>query len=47
MKVTDFTSKVTRKEGGKVKISVAQVAEVLKIANQLLDGKLYGLIKKL
>jgi hypothetical protein len=47
MKVTDFTSKVTRIEGGKVKISVAQVAEVLKIANKLLSGKLYKLIKLL
>jgi hypothetical protein len=47
MKVSDFSSKVTRKEGGKVRISVAQVAEVMKIANKLLAGKLYKLIKQL
>jgi len=47
MKVTDFTSKVTRIEGGKVRISVAQVAEVIKIANKLLCGKLYKLIREL
>lgn len=44
MKIVDFVSDVTRKEGGKEKTSAAQVAEVFKIVNRELWGLPYGLV---
>jgi TRAP-type mannitol/chloroaromatic compound transport system permease small subunit len=46
MSVKEFIKEVTLQEGKKVSLSIAQVAEVLKIANELLDGELYKLIKR-
>ena len=46
MKVSEFADKVTRIEGKRKSISVAQVKEVLKIVNELLDGKVYKLIRR-
>ena len=47
MNINDFAVKVTKKEGGKKSISIAQVKEVLKIVNDLLKGELYKLIRKI
>ena len=47
MNINDFSKKVTKLEGGKISISIAQVKEVLKIVNGLLKGGLYKLIRKI
>ena len=47
MKVTDFSEEVTKKEGLKKSISIAQIKEVLRIANQMLKGELYKLIRRI
>jgi len=46
MKITDFAVEVTKLEGGKKQINIAQVKEVLKVINKLLGGKLYKLIRE-
>jgi hypothetical protein len=38
MRVDIFSEKVTKKEGKRKSISIAQVKEVLKIANEMLGG---------
>lgn len=45
MKVTDFALKVAEKEGGKKQVNIAQIKEILKIANELIEGALYKLIR--
>ena len=47
MKITDYTADLTRREGGKVLLDVAQVAEVLKLINKDLWGIPYLLIRLL
>lgn len=44
--IRDFTSHITRLEGGKKKISVAQVAEVLKLVNKETQGEFYKFLKR-
>ena len=44
--VHDFSVEVTLIEEGKESCSIAQVKEVLKIANKLTDGGLYKLIRE-
>ncbi len=46
MKVTDFSIKVSRQEGLKKGVDIAQISEVLKVANNILGGELYAIIKK-
>lgn len=46
MKVTKFSEKVAELEGKKISISIAQIKEVLKIANELLMGDLYKCIRQ-
>jgi hypothetical protein len=45
MNINDFAVKVAKKEGKKKQISIAQIKEVLKIVNRLLDGDLYDMIR--
>jgi len=45
MKITDFSTKITKTEGGEVNLSVAQVSEVLKLINKALWGIPYILIR--
>ena len=45
MKINDFAKEVTLQEGLKLQISIAQVKEVLRIVNKMLDKNLYRLIK--
>ena len=47
MRVHDFEVLVTKKEGKKKSVSVAQVKEIRKIMNKLLDGWLNTAIKEL
>lgn len=46
MKVTTFSEKVAQEEGKKKALSIAQIKEVLKVANKLLGGKLYSIIRE-
>mgnify|MGYP001465233325 CR=1 FL=1 len=45
MKITTFSEKVAMLEGKKKQISIAQIKEVLKVTNIILDGALYKLIR--
>lgn len=47
MKITSFAKMVCAYEGKKKETSIAQVMEVLKIVNKLLDGKMYKDIRKI
>lgn len=47
MRVDRFSEVVTKKEALKKQITIAQVKEVLRVANELLEGELYKLIRKL
>ena len=47
MRVTDSQKLIARSEGQKEEMSIAQIAEVLRIVNDLLDGRVYRLIRKL
>lgn len=47
MKVTEFAREVTLREGLNKSVSIAQVLEILKIVNTLLNGDLYKLIRNL
>lgn len=45
MRIPDFAVEVCRHEGKKKQVDIAQVREVLKVANMLLRGRLYTLIR--
>ncbi len=45
MKITEFNKMVCEKEGGQKELTIAQVSEVMKIANELTNGVLYGVIE--
>ncbi len=47
MKVTDFSKQVSLQEGKKKSMDIAQISEILKVANNLLGGELYSAIRKL
>lgn len=47
MKVNEFSVKVSKQEGMKKSVDIAQISEILKIANLLLDGQLYASIRKI
>lgn len=47
MSITQFATKVTKLEGKRISISVAQVSECLKIVNKLTGGILYAVIRLL
>ena len=46
MKITDFNVLVSQREGKEQQISIAQISEVMAVANKLLHGKLYTLIRE-
>ena len=45
MNLNDFAKKVVLAEGKKKSLSIAQVKEVLKIANKLTGGVLYASVR--
>ena len=45
MSVHKFACKVAKLEGKKKQVNVAQIKEILKVVNELLNGELYTLIK--
>ena len=47
MKITDFSECVAKREKKKKQVSIAQIKEILKVINELLDGELYKLIRKM
>lgn len=47
MKVTKFSEEVAKIEGGRKSISIAQIKEVLRIANELMNDTLYAIVKTL
>lgn len=47
MNISDFSVEVAKKEGKRKEMSIAQIKEVLKAVNGLLDGGLYKLIRKM
>jgi len=46
MNINDFAREVTRREGKKRELSIAQVKETIKVINELLFGQLYVMIRK-
>ena len=44
MKITDFNVRVAQREGKRQQLSIAQISEVMAVANALLGGQLYALI---
>ena len=44
--INSFAVEVSKLEQGKKEVNIAQIKEILKVANQLLDGELYKLIRK-
>lgn len=47
MTINEVAVKVTKEEGKRVSISIAQVRECLKILNALTGGELYKLLRRL
>jgi hypothetical protein len=47
MKISDFTSKAVKKEGKKSQLKICDGREFLKIVDEMLNGELYKLIRKL
>ena len=47
MNIKDFAAMVAEKEGGKKEVSIAQIKEVMKVINRLVDGGLYKLIRNI
>ena len=45
MKITEFNKMVCEREGGEEQLNIAQVGEVLKIANDLTNNVLYNVIE--
>lgn len=40
-----FALKISRMEGKKVEVNIAQIKEILRCTNDLLDGKFYDIIE--
>ena len=47
MNLNDYAKEITKREGLKKQISIAQIKEVLKIINKSLNGELYKLVRKI
>ena len=47
MKVSEFAEVVAEYEGKKKQVNIAQIKEVMKVINQLLNGLLYKIIRGL
>jgi len=46
MQVNKFSELVAKKEGLKKQVNIAQIKEILRVVNKLLDGEFYGLIRR-
>ena len=47
MKVSDFAVLVSVYEEGRKEVDIAQIKEILKVINVLLDGEFYKLVRKM
>ena len=47
MNINLFSMRVTRREGKKRQVSIAQVKEILKVINDITKGAFYKLIRSL
>ena len=47
MKISDLAVIITRYEGKKKEVNIAQIKEVLKVLNEILDGQLYKMVRNL
>lgn len=47
MKITDFAVEVSKIEGKKKQVNIAQIKEILKVINELMGGLLYKEIRKI
>lgn len=47
MKINDFNKMICNAEGKKKQVSIAQVSEIIKIANELTKNKLYQIINEM
>ena len=45
MKITEFANEIALAEGKKVQVNIAQIKEILKVINTLLDGEFYQFIR--
>ena len=46
MKITDFNKIISEYEGKKKNVDIAQISEIMRIANMLTENRLYAEIKK-
>ena len=44
MNINEFCTEVSKLEGQKKSVDIAQISEIIRITNDLLGGKLYELI---
>lgn len=47
MKITELALKVTKCEGKKIQVNIAQVLEILRVINKITHGAFYSLIRKI
>ena len=47
MKVSEFAVEVSKIEGKKKQVNIAQIKEILKVINELMDGQFYKDIRKI
>lgn len=47
MTINQFAVEVSKSEGKVKQLSIAQIKEVLKVSNDITDGELYKLIRKI
>lgn len=47
MTINDFAIKVSQLEGLKVQVNIAQIKEILKVTNKILNGELYKNIRNI
>jgi len=46
MKITKFSELVATLESGKREVDISQIKQILRITNELVDGKLYKAIRE-
>jgi len=46
MKITDLAKIVSEQEGKKKEVNIAQIKEILRVINDILEGELYKLVRR-
>ncbi len=47
MRITEFANMIAVRERGRKQVNIAQIKEIVKIINEMLEGKLYKDVRKL